>query len=211
MLQDLRRMDESEESETKRTRFAAAVSLDEPVDYEPLEGLTIDLLSKISTLSDAEELEGKRGALAMLAHYGVYQDVPADECQGLKELRARWEPQTRGSEVKWRYVAQEFKWMETRDDVFAASSTAQTSRMVDFVSIKEDGYGTFVADCVKAYYQADQLEEVCETPAGVLALAREAWQGQRREVEVAEDVTRPAHRWGRLDCDGKEEAGSRWL
>ena len=164
LLQDLRSMDESEESETKRMRFAAAVSLDEPVDYKPLEGLTIDLLSKISTLSDAEELEGKRGALAMLAHYGVYKDVPADECQGMKELRARWEPQTRGSEVKWRYVAQEFKWMETRDDVFAASSTAQTSRMVDFVSIKEDGYGTFVADCVKAYYQADQLEEVCVKP-----------------------------------------------
>ncbi len=52
--------------------------------------------------------------------------------------------------MKWRYVAQELNWMETRDDVFAASSTAQTSRMVDFVSIKEDGYGAFVADCVKA-------------------------------------------------------------
>ncbi len=61
------------------------------------------------------------------------------ECQGLKELRAKWESQSRGGDVKWRYVAQEFKWMETRDDVYAASSTAQTSRMVDFVSIKEDG------------------------------------------------------------------------
>ncbi len=54
--------------------------------------------------------------------------------------------------------------METRDDVFAASPTAQMSRMVDFVSIKEEGHGTFVADCVKAYYQADQLEEVCVRP-----------------------------------------------
>ena len=54
--------------------------------------------------------------------------------------------------------------MESRHDVLAASSTAQMSRMVDFVSIKEDGYGTFVADCVKAYYQADQLEEVCVKP-----------------------------------------------
>ncbi len=101
----------------------------------------------------------------MLAHCGVYQDILADECQGLKELRARWEPQNRGCDVKWRYVAQEFKWLETRDDVFAASFTAQTSRMVDFVSIKEDGYGAFVADCVKAYYQAaDQLEEVGVKP-----------------------------------------------
>ncbi len=122
------------------------------------------MLSKITSLTDDEELAGKKGALEMLAHYGVYKDVPADQCHDLKELRARWEPQTRGEQVKWRYVAQEFKWMETRDDVFAASSSAQTSRMVDFVSIKEEGYGTFVADCVKAYYQADQLKEVCVKP-----------------------------------------------
>lgn len=47
------------------------------------------------------------------------------------------------------------------DDVLAASSTDHTSRIVVFVSIKEEGYGTFVADYVKACYQADQLEEVC--------------------------------------------------
>jgi hypothetical protein len=73
-------MDESTDNEAKRTRFAAAVSLDEPIDYEPLEGLTIDLLSKISHLTDDEELEGKKGALEMLAHYGVYKDVPISEC-----------------------------------------------------------------------------------------------------------------------------------
>ncbi len=73
----------------------------------------------------------------MLAHHGVYQDVLVDERHGLKELRARWESQTRGGDVTWRYVAQEFTWMVTGDDVFAASTTAQTSRMVDFVSIKE--------------------------------------------------------------------------
>jgi hypothetical protein len=109
-------------------------------------------------------LLGKKEVLATLAHYGVYEDIPTSACSGLKELRARWEPQTRGEAVKWRYVAQEFKWMETRDDVFAASSTAQMSRMVDFVSMKEDGHGTFVADCVKAYYQAEQTEEVCVKP-----------------------------------------------
>lgn len=79
-------------------------------------------------------------------------------------MRARWGPQKRGSEGKWRYVAQEFKWMENRDDVFAASSTAQMSRMIDFVSMKEEAHGTFVTDCVKAYYQADQLEAVCVRP-----------------------------------------------
>ena len=51
--------------------------------------------------------------------------------------------------------------MELRDDVFAASSTAQTSRPLDFVDIKEEIHGTFIGDCVKAYYQAEQTEEVC--------------------------------------------------
>ncbi len=51
--------------------------------------------------------------------------------------------------MKWRCVAQEFKWMELRDDVFAASSTAQTSRLLDFVGIKEENHGAFIGDCVK--------------------------------------------------------------
>ncbi len=57
--------------------------------------------------------------------------------------------------MKWRCIAREFKWMELRDDVFAASSTAQTSQLVDFVSIKEENHGTVMGDCVKAYYQAE--------------------------------------------------------
>ena len=162
--EDASMLAEAVENETKRMRFTAAVSLDEPIDYAPLDGLTVDMLSKISGLTDEQELAGKKEVLEMLAHYGVYEDIPTADAQCMKELRARWEPQARGDIVKWRYVAQEFKWMETRDDVFAASSTAQMSRMVDFVSIKEEGYGTFFADCVKAYYQADQLEEVCVKP-----------------------------------------------
>ncbi len=45
-------MDEAVESETKRARFTAAVSLGEQIDYEPLEGLTIDFLRKISGFTD---------------------------------------------------------------------------------------------------------------------------------------------------------------
>ena len=32
---------EAVESETKRMRFTAAVSLDDPIDYAPLDGLTV--------------------------------------------------------------------------------------------------------------------------------------------------------------------------
>ena len=50
--------------------------------------------------------------------------------------------------------------MEKRDDVFAASSTSQLSRAVDFVSIRRSGHGTFIADCVKVYFHAEQQEAV---------------------------------------------------
>eukprot|EP00972_Heterocapsa_arctica_P051539 7582718-Heterocapsa_arctica.AAC.1 len=73
----------------------------------------------------------------MLKQYGVYETRPRDECQGMKLIRARWEPQHNGDQLKqWRYVAQKFKWMENLDDVFAASSNAATSKMVDFLSLK---------------------------------------------------------------------------
>ena len=52
---------EAVENESKRMRFTAAVSLDEPIDYAPLDGLTVDMLSKISGLTDEQELEGKKG------------------------------------------------------------------------------------------------------------------------------------------------------
>ena len=60
-------------------------------------------------------------------------------------------------------MAQEFKWQEVRDDCFAASSTSQTSGTIDVLAVKE-GYATFGADCVKAYYQAEQTEKVCVRP-----------------------------------------------
>ena len=77
-----------------------------------------------------------------------------------------------GTEDKWRYVAQEFAWQEQRDDCFAAASTSQTSRIVDFIALKE-GWTTFGADCVKAYYQSEQLEKVCvKPPAEYIELLR---------------------------------------
>ena len=105
----------------------------------------------------------KREAIEMLDHYQVYEDVLEEDASDLKRIRARWERQVRGDEEKWRYVAQEFKWMEVRDDCFAASSTAQTGRTIDVLALKE-GYATFGADCIKAYYQAKQKEAVCVKP-----------------------------------------------
>ena len=159
-----------------------AATLDEPLSYEMLEDLPEHELSVPDGQTAASTAAGKKEALEMLTHYGVFEDIPESDSGSLKMLRARWEPQARKGEegVKWRYVAQEFKWMEDRDDCFAASSSAATSRLVDFVALKE-GRASFVGDCVKAYYQAEQTEAVCVRPPREHLLARAA-AGLRTDV-----------------------------
>ena len=87
--------------------------------------------------------------------------------------------------------------MEQPDDVFAASSSAQTSRLVDFVSIKEENHGTFIADCVKAYYQADQTEMMRGATARVPGDPGRDGETYRHRVGSRQDVTRTARgrRW----------------
>ena len=149
----------------KVARTVEAVSLDEPLDLTLLDTLEGTTSVDHAGVTPAEALAGKRRALEMLKHYGVYETRLRSECTHMKPIRARWEPQYHGDTLKqWRYVAQEFKWMEHRDDVFAASSNAATSKMVDFVGLKEDGNVTFIADVVKAYYQAEQSEAVYVEP-----------------------------------------------
>ncbi|CAK0815286.1 unnamed protein product, partial [Prorocentrum cordatum] len=184
----------------KRAKHVGAISLDDPIDYGILDRMGTDCYMTVSGPEPAAELIGKREALEVLAHYGVHGDVPRSEGGEFKRIRARWGPQMRGGICKWRYVAQEFKWMEQRDDVFAASSSAQTSRLVDFVRIKEENHGTFIADCVKAYYQADQTEKVCvEPPAEYLAILAE--MGRPTDIVWALNKMLP----------GQRVAGAGWV
>ena len=140
----------AEEGGDAKRRLVMAVTLDEPLDYHVLEDMDADEIGVPDGLTLEAARAGKREALEMLEHYGVFEAKPIDELDGIKRLRARWEPQRRGDEIKWRYVAQEFKWMEERDDCFAAASTATTSKIVDFIGLKTSDAVTFAADCIKA-------------------------------------------------------------
>ena len=149
--------------------------MDEPLDLIPLDGIDLGYV-RYETEEEADAaMAAKRSAIELLRSYGVYEDVSEAQAaeEELKYIRARWEHQRRvGTEDKWRYVAQEFAWQEQRDDCFAAASTSQTSRIVDFIALKEV-WTTFGADCVKAYYQSEQLEKVCvKPPAEYIELLR---------------------------------------
>ena len=77
---------------------SCACSFGEPIDLSLLGGAE-HLLTPSSDLDPAAELEGKKEALELLAHYGVFEDIPRDQSGELKKIRARWEPQDKGFAV----------------------------------------------------------------------------------------------------------------
>ena len=80
--------------------------MDEPMDYAML----INMEFEFSTGLDGEvELQGERTALKVLEEYGVHETISTAQAaeEELREIRARREPQQRGDEIKWRYVAQD--------------------------------------------------------------------------------------------------------
>ncbi|CAK0827151.1 unnamed protein product, partial [Prorocentrum cordatum] len=181
-------------------RRVEAISLDDPIDCSALGCADVAAYVAASGLGAAVGLKGMREALEVLARYGARRDTPGSESGKFKMIEARWGPQMRGGACKWRYVAQEFKWMEQRGDVFAASFSAQTSRPVDFVGIKEGNHGALIADCVKAYYQADETEMVCvEPPAEYLAILAEL--GRPTDIAWALEKMLP----------GQRVAGAGWV
>ena len=160
----------------------------------------------------------KQVGLNMLAHYGVYEDRERAELgPTTRTIRARWENQQReDGTVKSRYVAQDFAWLEEREDVFACCSTHSTARVVDFIGVKH-GYPTAIADCLSAYYQAVQLEDVAvEAPKEYVELR--AQRGETTTIVWVLRKTLPGQRAGaaawlatvarRLEGEGMERCPS---
>ena len=66
-----------------------AVTLDELLDYSVLEDMEADEIVVPEGLTLEAARKGKREALEMLEHYGVFEARPMDELGGIKCLRAR--------------------------------------------------------------------------------------------------------------------------
>ncbi len=107
---------------------------------------------------------GTARCLEGLARYGVVDLVPRKHAKG-KAISARldhvwkWSSESKGWEVKTRYVAREYKWMEKRDDLFTPGATQHEGRIVDFIALRED-QPTFTLDAEDAYYHVNEPEDV---------------------------------------------------
>ena len=63
---------------------------------------------------------------------------PSAEAAGHRKVDTKWEKKDRAGVLKYRLVGREFNWLEERDDVFAAGSSALLNRIVDFNALKDD-------------------------------------------------------------------------
>ena len=121
---------------------------------------------------------GRRRHLDGLKHYQVMELTPRHEAKG-KKVRARWldtyawNGEAQAWTVKSRWIAQEFKWMEERTDLFTPGATMLESRVIDYVALKH-GWPTWTADAEDAYFHTPEYEDVwVEAPGEMLEEARE--------------------------------------
>ena len=182
-------------------------SVDEPMDYSALSGAReLDWYNK-SQFDDKEVLEAKAEHFAeVLDHYGVYEVQAKNSSHGKKHVDYRWVIDQRSDmSLRARMVGRDYKWREPgREDVFAAMSQPHNSRVIDFLALKDsdpdDPIVTFELDCVGAYYQTKQDEDIYVDPP-------EEWLAARRQQGLDDNVT-----WRLLkQLPGQRAAGNRFL
>ena len=137
--------------------------MNEKIDYANLLNEEEALCMNKTEYTNEEVLAGKIEGLGLLDQFGVYRVEPIGNRNPAKMVGTKWEISWRGGKLKCRLVGREFKWLSDRDDVFAPASTAQTSRIVDYLGLKDDNdpddpIVTFLIDCTSAFYQAPETE-----------------------------------------------------
>ena len=141
----------------------------------------------------------KVAGLELLDEFSVYEVVPTDRTYGKKFVDTKCEIAQRGGRLKARVVGREFRFLDPqRDGVFAPASLGTTSRLIDFLVLKEKGQRnnpmvTFVADCVSAFLQTDQKEECYVVPPLEWKSCKKTSRSLRRlHVEAQEAASRSA-------------------
>jgi len=135
---------------------ADAAGLHENPDYSCLTEIEeLDWYNK-SFFDSKDVMEGKVVGLNLLDEFQVYDVAPKAAAFGKKKVDTKWEISMRAGALKCRLVGREFKTLEDRDDLFAPGSTASTSRMVDYLALKDDDdiddpIVKFIGDMISAY------------------------------------------------------------
>ena len=125
-----------------------------------IENTEFDKLS-YSGFSDENVRVAKVAGLELLDEFSVYEVVQTDCTYGKKFVDRKWEIAQRGRKLKTSVASREVHFLDPqRDGVFAPASLGTTSRLIDFLVLKEKSQQNnamviFVADCVSAFLQTD--------------------------------------------------------
>jgi len=178
---------------------------DEKLDYSTLIGNDVVLDRNKTEYTDEEVAKGKIKGLDLLDQFEVYKVVDEEITRGKPFVDTKWEISWRAGELKCRMVGREYKWSVDRDDVFAPASSSLTSRVVDYIAMKDDldesdPMCTFVVDCTSAFYQTPEEEEAYVLPPV-------EWMEARRAAGLSTAV-----RWQlKKQLPGRRAAGARWI
>ena len=96
-----------------------------------------------------EEREAARGKeIEQMRRFGVMSEVDVDETRGHRVISTTWVDKRKSPEVvKSRLCARDYN---TRDDVFAATPSAASGRIIDYLSVRT-GFGVRSADVSGAF------------------------------------------------------------
>eukprot|EP00971_Amphidinium_carterae_P172226 3414412-Amphidinium_carterae.2 len=109
----------------------------------------------------------RRNELLAFEDWRVFSLVPPEETEQSKFIDVRWVDEWRGTDGwRCRCVAREYKWLEYRDDLFAATTSCNTSRIIDTLAVHL-AQPTWTADATKAYLQVDETEKIFVKPPKV--------------------------------------------
>eukprot|EP00434_Breviolum_minutum_P036168 symbB.v1.2.032038.t1/scaffold3793.1/size50245/2 len=147
-----------------------------------------------------EELAGKKKELDKMDSMETYEPVPTSETAGKKILDSTWVvTRKEDGTVKCRYCLREFKKSSWRDDVYAASTTSATARVIDVLGTTS-GYAYFTADATNAFWQVPIKEEAYMKPP-------DEWLSRQEEKGLPTDVM-----WKlKKEWYGRRVAGTRWV
>eukprot|EP00971_Amphidinium_carterae_P278396 5526369-Amphidinium_carterae.1 len=102
--------------------------------------------------------EGKKLELDFCEAWDIFEPVLLESHMTLEDCKWILRVETDYS-VRARLVARQYRWKSKREDLFAPSSTNNTSRVIDLIAVKK-GYCTCTADATRAFFQVPQ-EELC--------------------------------------------------
>ena len=136
----------------EQTTVEEQVRIEKFIDSDEVEGEQWnDDFEIIPGLDSRAVAEGKRQELDLCEQWDIYEPVALEEGMTLEDCKwvLRVEP---NYSVRARLLARQYKWREHREDLFAPSSTSNTSRIIDYIAVKK-GYATCTADATRAFFK----------------------------------------------------------